>query len=373
MRVNIFTNASAAKQTRPGIWQVQGIPMTVDNAVMNGIFYEDCENVKGLNSYRGRPVTLRHPEDENGNPTSAHSADGLMNHFSGGVIVNTYNHNGINYADAEFKESMLLAQDNGEQYLNKFKSGEPIGVSTGLYFDGNNESGVAANGEKYQAKAINQVGDHLAMLPDDEPPAGGEATFIRFNGENGDQTLAINIDEFIANLDIDKKGESLFSKIMAACKQTFAPIISNGDNDNEFNQSKEGDAMKREELVAALNAKKADFNKDASEAELLVKLMESSVPDVESAINSALQPLSKKIDKLENELTENANKDLVELAKKAAPLMGLEEDEAKALGANALHKVLAKNGVTIGAPNASNSQSPKLNDGESLTKFWEAK
>ena len=373
MRVNIFTNASAAKQTKLGIWQVQGIPMTVDNAVMNGVYYEDSENSKGLNSYRGKPVTLRHPEDESGNPASASSANGLMNHFSGGVIVNTYNHNGINYADAEFKESMLLAQDNGEQYLNKFKSGDPIGVSTGLYFDGNNESGIAANGEKYHAKAINQIGDHLAMLPDDEPPAGGEATFIRFNGENDDQSITVNIDEFIAQLNISKQDESLFSKIMTACKQTFAPIIGNSDNDNEFNPNEEGDAMKREELVAALNVKKVEFDKDASEAELLVALFNASQPD-NTELLKTVNSLTEKVGTLETQLADNANKDLVELAKKAAPLMGLEEDEAKALGANALHKVLAKNGVTIGAPNASNAQSPEQKSKSSINATpWEEK
>jgi len=245
MRVNIFTNTSKAKEVQSGIWQIQGIPMTVDNAVMNGIYYDKAENAKGLKSYRGQPVTLRHPEDEAGNPASALSGTGLMNHFSGGVIVNTYNHNNVNYADAEFKESMLLAQDNGEYYLNKLKAGEPIGVSTGLFFDGNNDSGVAANGEEYHAKAINQVGDHLAMLPDDEPPAGGEATFIRFNGENGDQTLTVNIDEFIANMEAPEETKGMLAGLKEWCQQTFAPLASNSDNSNEFKQN-EDDAMKRE-------------------------------------------------------------------------------------------------------------------------------
>jgi hypothetical protein len=202
MRINIYTNTqkSQFRQVKDGVWQILGIPITVDNAVMNGILYDKEENAKGLATYRGQPVTLRHPEDENGNGTSALSGKGLMDHFSGGVIINTYNHNGINYADAEFKEKMMQAQDNGDYYVNRLKNGEPIGISTGLFFDGNNDSGTNACGEEYHAVARNQIGDHVAMLPDEEPPAGGAATFIRFNGENDDQTASVNIDEIISGL-----------------------------------------------------------------------------------------------------------------------------------------------------------------------------
>ena len=369
MRINLYTNVSKSqiRETEAGIWQILGIPMTVDNAVMNGILYPEDENAKGLNSYRGKPIALRHPDDG-----SARSGKGLLDHFAGGVIVNTYNHNGINYADAEFKESLMLGQDNGDYYLNKIKKGEPIGVSTGLYFEGNNACGKTDNGDEYHATAINQEGDHLALLPDDEAPAGGGATFIRFNGENNEQEITINVDEFISTLNSEEE-KTLFEKIWNKCKQTFAPIIENGDNSQDLNTNDEGDAM-RETLIAALAAKGITVNAEITDAELLAKYNEANTPDVAAAVNAALAPVLEKVESLSTELHANADKELNELAEKAAELMGVEVKEAKSMGVNALHKVLAKNGVTVGGPNATNHESPTEQETGSINLTpWEDK
>jgi len=382
-RVKIYTNTqkSQFRDLGNGKLQILGIPITVDNAVMNGVFYEKSDNAAGLATYRDQPVTLRHPEDVNGNGVSALSADGLMKHWSGGVIINTYNSNGVNYADTEFKESMMMAQDNGEYYVNRLKSGESIGISTGLWFDGNNESGMNEKGESYHARAINQVGDHVAMLPDEEPPAGGAATFIRFNGENDDQELTINIDEMLLAISEDvsaiidtvatnNEEKGLLSRFFALCKQAFAKENNDCDNVKDKNDlntitNKEGDAM-RETVENELTAKGIAFNKSDSDAVLLALLnkpAEVAVPSVaiNAAVKAAIAPLKQELDSLKTQLTANADKELDVLAKQAAPLMGLEEAEAKLMGANALHKVLAKNGVTIGVDSGTNHKSPEGN------------
>jgi len=382
MRINIYHNSqnSQFRQVKDGIWQILGIPITVDDAVMNGILYEKADNAKGLASYRGQPVTLRHPEDENGNGTSALSAEGLMNHFSGGVIINTYNHNGVNYADAEFKEKMMLAQDNGEYYVNRLKNGESIGISTGLWFDGNNESGINGCGKEYHAKAINQVGDHVAMLPDEEPPAGGAATFIRFNGENDDQTISINMDEFLSvdniidEIATNEEEKGLISRFLARFKQAFATDKQLGDNSQDnLITNKKGKEM-RKTLTAALLAKGVTANANHTDAELLVELLATNATEATdlTATNAAITALTEKLTTVTAELASNKDVELTELAKQAAPLMGLEEAEAKALGVNALHKVLAKNGVTVGAPIATNHESPveKKESGINM-KPWE--
>lgn len=391
MKINLFTNTqkSQFRDMGDGRWQILGIPITVDNAVMNGIFYGAEDNAKGLASYRGQPVTLRHPEDSDGNGVSALSADGLMNNFAGGVIVNTYNHNGVNYADAEFKEKMMIAQDNGDYYVNRLKNGESIGVSTGLFFDGNNEAGTCSNGCDYHAKAINQIGDHVAMLPDSEPPAGGDSTFIQFNGKNDDQNIHVNIDEMLLALNdvnsvIDEiatndNEKGLLQRFFVACKQTFARSKSDCNNVDEqpILTNKEGDAM-RDTLIAQLAAKGITVNANISDADLLAKYNESNaveVPDVAAAINAAIAPLTDTITEMKTQLAENADKEINELAKQAAPLMGVEEADAKAMGVNALHKVLAKNGVTVGAPIANNHKSPETNSDAALiiTQPWLAK
>ena len=281
-----------------------------------------------------------------------------MNHFSGGYISNTYNHNGINFADIEINQKKLLANDDGAIYNSKLENGEPIGVSTGLYFEGNDESGIATNGDEYYAVAKNQSGDHLAMLPDDEPPAGGEATFMRFNGENDDQTITVNVDDWISELATNEESKTLFNKIWEKCKQTFAPLVDNSDNSQDLNNKGEVDAMKREELIAALNAKEVGFKESATDAELLVTLIDASKAD-NSELVSTINSLRDELKEVQGKLAENTDKELDELAEKAAPLMGVEIEEAKAMGANALHKVLAKNGVIVGAPvSITNSDEP---------------
>lgn len=376
MRVNFYTNActSKFKDNGGGIWALQGIPMTVDNAVMNGIYYPEDENAKGLNTYKGKPVALRHPSDENGNPTSAASGAGLFNYYSGGVITNVYNHNGINYFDAEFNVNMMRAQKNGDYFADKIEKKEPIGVSTGLYFDGNNEEGVTANGEKYIAVAKNQQGDHVAMLPDDEPPAGGKDTFIRFNGENNDQTMAVNIDEFIESLsNIDNNADdkkSLFNQLKEWLLQTIASSTNDKDNNQVINKTDEVDAMKREELIAALNAQKVEFKEDATDAELLVQLVNSGKAD-NSELVSTINSLKEEVKTLKSELASNADKELDSLAEKAAPLLGVEKDEAKSLGANALHKVLAKNGVVVGGAVVSGKSEEETKVGLNAKMPWE--
>lgn len=386
MHIQLHTNTTKSqfRQVKDGVWQILGIPITVDNAVMNGILYEAEENAKGLHTYRNKPVTLRHPEDENGNGVSALSADGLMKHFAGGVIINTYNSNGINYADAEFKEKMMLAQDNGEYYLNLLKNGEDIGISTGLYFSDNREQGMSANGREYYAKAVDQQGDHIAMLPEGEDPAGGSDTFIRFNGGDTDKTIHVNIDdeinniganitEIIDNLAENDKEKGLLSRFFAMCRAKFATTEESSDNITELTTNKEDHAM-RDTLIAMLQAKGVTVNAEISDAELLAKYNEVNTPDLAGAINSAIEPLTKEIETLKAGITANADKELEALATQAAPLLGVETDEAKSMGVNALHKVLAKNGVVIGAPTATNHETPKANSADEIDmKPWEAK
>ena len=42
MHINIYTNTqkSQFRQVKDGIWQILGIPITVDDAVMNGNLYD---------------------------------------------------------------------------------------------------------------------------------------------------------------------------------------------------------------------------------------------------------------------------------------------------------------------------------------------
>lgn len=143
---------------------ISSVPVVVDDAVMNGITYPAAENEKGLDSLVGCVVTLRHPFDSKGHPIDAYNPQALQNQFSGGVVTKRYKVGKVNMVDIDIKKSLLQAQDNGQDYFDRLANKEEIGVSTGLY------TNVVNN------QATEQQYNHLAMLEEDEEPAGGDAT-----------------------------------------------------------------------------------------------------------------------------------------------------------------------------------------------------
>ena len=184
--ISLVTNVSASQISETEThFNLTGVPVVVDGAEMNGIIYEKEDNEKGLDTLVDKVITLGHPFDDAGNPIDAYSSKAVMDNFGGGVVTNRYKTGSVNMVDISIKKSLLQAQDNGEWYYNQLKDKKPIGVSTGLYH-------VVKDG-----KSTEQMYNHLALLPEDEAPAGGDATFIRFNSA---KTFAVNVDTMIVAL-----------------------------------------------------------------------------------------------------------------------------------------------------------------------------
>ena len=162
---------------------------------MNDIYYPADENRLGLPSLIGKPVTLAHPMDSDGNYVSGREGQGLEDFFSGGTITNAYNVDGVNFADARIKKSVLNAQERGEWYASALAAKEDIGVSTGLTIPVNTEAGYTPDGTNTARQQSNNSYDHLALLPTDEAPAGGDATFMRFNAADKERIIIANVDE----------------------------------------------------------------------------------------------------------------------------------------------------------------------------------
>jgi hypothetical protein len=206
--IRLVTNVGKTQISDDGeFFKLSRIPVTVDDAVMNGLHYPEDENEKGIPSLAGRVMTLGHPKNAAGEHVSASDGDALVNQFSGGSVTRTYLKNGVHYVDAKIRKSTLKAQPNGEWFYNQLENQKPIGVSTGLFSQRELKEGTNKAGKKYRAIARNQRYDHLALLHESEPPAGGKDTFINFNAEDTD--ITINVDECIVNT---KK--TVMSKIM---------------------------------------------------------------------------------------------------------------------------------------------------------------
>lgn len=167
-------------------WLIRGIPVTVDNALMNGIRYPAEENAKGLPTINKKPITGGHPKDENGYPISVN--DDMPEWYIGSNVVNQYNRNSVNYVDVKASKSMMRNSDNklGSYFADKLEKKQPFGVSTGLTL-------TPITNDDGETLATNQQYDHLAFLHDSERPAGGRDTMVSFNSDTG--IMVVNVDE----------------------------------------------------------------------------------------------------------------------------------------------------------------------------------
>ena len=345
-------------------FKISGIPVTKNNKVMNEIAYLEQYNAEGIPTIEEQPITLRHPE-VNGVNVSAKQGKGLM-YFSGSLVGKHYLDNGTWKVDTLVNKKKLAAQDDGERWTEILSNKETFGVSTGLTFTRNSESGEL-DGVPYKMVAKGQNYDHLAFLdPKVESPAGGEDTMVRFNAnvEQG-EVIVCNIDND-EPLIIDKpKGpenqtinQSMFDKFLywMASHGDFAPATDKGYNSQEFdvNQLKEDLIMDRSEMLEALGlATNSQVSDDELKTLMKSKLAANASEDFTATIESVdtskapewAETLIKKVNSLEAQLAANADKELNSLIADVVALKinGIDEAVAKTMGVNALKGLLKAN------------------------------
>lgn len=235
----ICTNAKGSQiESNETHYKLKGIPITANASVMNGVYYSKEENGKGMPTMVGKPFTIDHPADENGNFISAMEGNGLMDYFSGGVVTNVYEVNDVWYADAEIKKSLLAAQTNGDKLQSKLDNKEDLGVSTGLYFSQNTISGANAAGVKYTRSAINQQFNHLAAVDD---PAGGKETTAVFNSEN---TFVCNFEMPEVEKECKDKRSAITKAWNAAKKLAGINALSHDDIRRQLNDEINNDQQR---------------------------------------------------------------------------------------------------------------------------------
>jgi hypothetical protein len=199
--ISLFANISKAqiKETDTH-FNIEGVPVTVDDAVMNGIHYSAENNKLGMPSIRDRVVTLSHPTTANGNGVDAYAGESLQKFYSGGHIETVYADNGTWKVNISIDKDILRAQDKKQdsKFYDSLANKQDIGVSTGLYAEIEPTIGKNAKGVDYEGSATKQVYNHLAMLDASEPPAGGQSTFMRFNKESQDKVV-INLADYMTD------------------------------------------------------------------------------------------------------------------------------------------------------------------------------
>jgi len=365
MHVSIFTNVGKSQIRETDThFHIEGVPITVDDAVMNGILYTAQNNREGMPSIKDRVVTLSHPTTNDGQGADAYAGESLQKFYSGGYIESVYADNGVWRVNISVDKDLLQAQDKkqGTEFFNKLETKDDIGVSTGLYTVVEKSMGTNAEGKEYQGIATSQQYNHLAMLPDSEPPAGGQSTFMRFNGESSE--LMINLADYMPDSTPDDKPsveveveteskesvESFLTKLLAMIGATG--LLKGNKSETETEDSK----MSIDNMVKAL--KEANAYKDGmsdDEVKNAYGKMGKDDKKEEKADNSAelleaINSLTAKVDSLESQLNakETAEKDAL-VAEVNALETGIAEDELKALSVNSLNALKEKHApVTFG-------------------------
>lgn len=138
------------------------------NGSQGALYYPPSEVEAAADSWNGIPITLRHPVDAQGNPTSARQP-GVLARVGLGTVY-AANYDGKLTAEGWFDEELTKSRDPGVHAA--LLSGKPTELSTGLFTRNKAPDGTVYNGRcpstgrSYEYVAKRHRPDHLAVLPD---------------------------------------------------------------------------------------------------------------------------------------------------------------------------------------------------------------
>ena len=353
--ISLFANISKSqiKETDTH-FNIEGVPVTVDDAVMNGIHYSAENNKLGMPSIRDRVVTLSHPTTVNGSGVDAYAGESLQKFYSGGHIETVYADSGTWKVNISIDKDILRAQDKKQDsnFYDSLANQQDIGVSTGLYAEIEPTVGKNAKGVDYEGAATKQVYNHLAMLDSSEAPAGGQSTFMRFNKEAQDKVV-INLADYMPDsipdtiVKVEDVGEekpeskdefnSLLAKLLALLGMSkLAGNTENKPQQNEENAMPDDIKKKMKALKDNGSYKEGMTDDEISNAFEKMGNMDDAQKAKEVAQNSeilnAIQALTEKVTGLESKL--NAKDESVKTA-----LVDELKDLDTGLGLNSLQKL----------------------------------
>jgi hypothetical protein len=353
--ISLFANISKSqiKETDTH-FNIEGVPVTVDDAVMNGIHYSAENNKLGMPSIRDRVVTLSHPTTVNGSGVDAYAGESLQKFYSGGHIETVYADSGTWKVNISIDKDILRAQDKKQDsnFYDSLANQQDIGVSTGLYAEIEPTVGKNAKGVDYEGAATKQVYNHLAMLDSSEAPAGGQSTFMRFNKEAQDKVV-INLADYMPDsipdtiVKVEEVGEekpeskdefnSLLAKLLALLGMSkLAGNTENKPQQNEENAMPDDIKKKMKALQDNGSYKEGMTDDEISNAFEKMGKKDDAPKANEVAQNSeilnAIQALTEKVTGLESKL--NAKDESVKTA-----LVDELKDLDTGLGLNSLQKL----------------------------------
>jgi hypothetical protein len=204
------------------------------DSTMNNLFYPDDQVTNSFKQLDMKPAPAGHPTANGENISAFHPL--AINAFNvGGFIRNSRKEGKKVFNELVFDIEVANKDDRGKEIIKRIKSGEKIGVSTGL------NATVTSSGDK---KVVSDIEfDHVAVLLDESPA--------------GDNTFTVNSDIIL-------------------CKMGDEPEIKPTEEVND---------MDREKLVLAAIGNSANSLK-GEDKERLMSMSESEI--VSAIVNNAI-------------------------------------------------------------------------------------
>lgn len=378
-----------------------------DDIVMNGILYPAKEIES---SYKGLERTLapvEHPEDEDGNFIPALDAEAINNFHVGAFNENVRREDGRVLIDKVINVPMALSSEKGRRLLDRvyqFERGEsdkPIHTSVGLFMEIEELKVVKTNSEglEYDRVGKNYIFDHDAILLDSvgaAQPSQGVGMMVNSAGSKVEVYNA-SLDELGVNeLSHNQIREILNEKLRESytdwvwVSEVFQDhvIYEVGENTyfKDFYTLENGEVkivgspfeVKREvtyvpitneendmkELILNALEKAGVEHEGLSDEQLMKKYSEllttnsESEPDAsleggkDSSLAIQVKELKDMVSALNHEVKRTKDKDLDTLVESvyAANSLGLDKEDLKKLGVEALKKLAGNAGVSVGIP-----------------------
>jgi hypothetical protein len=220
----------------PTVMMVEG----VHHGSHGAIYHSPEEFGKVPESFNGIPVTLTHPNTEEGY-VSANSPQ-ILEQFALGSVFNSH------FEDNKLKGEVWFVEEKLGAYIDlneRIDNGEVINVSIGIFSEEIEVSGTWRD-EQYDSIATNYRPDHLAVLPDEVGACSvADGCGLRVNKkdmsnkEKEKQELVVNVDNTPQVLQqLNKQGYkidlSVFEEGMQSTLEKVRGKLYSMDNDEAY-------------------------------------------------------------------------------------------------------------------------------------------
>jgi len=157
-------------ETVDGVEYLVAPAVMVREQVLNGEFLPADEIQKSVEGWNGRPLTVLHPVDDNGNPVTANSPEAVARFQVGRIFNVSYDPDSTKLkCEIFFDISKKDKSPGAKAAYDAISNGEPLEVSTGYFVNETTKVfvGEGADDEQEMTAQHQLMPDHFALLPND--------------------------------------------------------------------------------------------------------------------------------------------------------------------------------------------------------------